>query len=188
MKKLIFILLIVSGKLHAQKTIYSLSVQTSSQDSVILSEYEGAKVLMILASTDKVKASLFSRLDSLQQKFPLLRIVIIPKGIQKTDTAGIADASSSKFVIGQSVDETNQSANSDSILTFLTSRDRNGHFDSRVTSDLQMYVINESGRLYAALQSVNPDWNVLYEVLGEPDSRLPKMIVSSEEQVDEAQK
>ena len=53
------------------------------------------------------------------------------------------------------------------LLKWLTSKSMNGHFDEDVEGDSQMFIISETGILYAVVkQKISPTGKMMMEIVG----------------------
>ena len=160
MKYILVLILIYSSQLNAQNSIYDQVVQSSSGTTISLSDFKGSKILIAAISSDNLqKKGAINYWDSLQVSNPKVVFILLPSTDLSTnsDTSQIItslNANSSKVTLTVWVSAKKDNGSKQyPLLQWLTDVGQNSHFNSDVSSENQIYVINESGVLYAVLES-----------------------------------
>jgi len=157
MKLFILLVMFYPGRLMAQSSVYNLSIQGLDGKTIKLSDYKGKKILIASASPDALKNDGLRFFDSLQSAYPQIVVIAIPAndfgGTKNTEIIDEIKSDVSKHIIIASPADVkkNKGRDQNSILKWLTSISDNTHFDDDVQTDIQSYVISESGILYAVL-------------------------------------
>ena len=157
--KLLFLLIMVLFKAPDFATsIYDLNIQSVDGKSISLSDYKGKKMIFEISSPSNLQDSKISFFDSLQKANPNIVVFIVPMQDFNTgsitDQVGLIKKTVSPMVIlttGVNAKKT-QGISQNIVLKWLTNASENSHFDADVDTDEQMYMVNESGELYAVLQ------------------------------------
>ena len=158
MKYFLFFILLYSGQLFAQSSIYDQTVQSEKGKTISLSDYKGKKLLIAVVSTDNLKKKdAINYWDSLQTSNPGVVVFVIPADdISKdTDTTNnnTQQTSSDKVTVTSIASAKKDKGSSQHpLMQWLTHVVKNSHFDADVETDIQLYVISESGLLYAVLE------------------------------------
>jgi glutathione peroxidase-family protein len=175
MKYILLVFLLYTGQSFAQTSIYNLSYQTTTGKVLALSDYKGKKLLIATCSSSSLlKLNSINYWDSLKATNPNLNILIIPAIdiIDISDTSNFQSAlksTSSKVAFARlSLVRKDNGPNQHMILQWLTHKEQNLHFDEDVDSDNQLFLISESGVLYAVLGKGVPQ-NILANVLMQKD-------------------
>jgi glutathione peroxidase len=175
MKFLLIICLFYTTSAMSQSSVYNLALQTATGKAISLSNYKGQKILIASVSQDNLdKKAAFYFWDSLQKVNPKVVIIIIPANDFGTDTdsvlkLSIISAAPANIVLASAANvKKDKGQNQNSIMRWLTTGSENSHFDQEVNSDYQIYVISESGVLYAVLEKGVP-LSVIDEVLKQDD-------------------
>lgn len=158
MKYFFVFILFYSGQILAQSGIYGFDVQTDKGNTISLSAYKGKKMLIAVIGTDVLqKKDAISYLDSLQTSNPKVAVIVIPANDVNDTLANAATvntlqtASDKVIVAGIVAARKDKASNQNPLLQWLTHADKNGHFNADVETDNQLYLISESGVLYAVL-------------------------------------
>jgi glutathione peroxidase-family protein len=158
MRLLFIIFFAYSVTASAQSSIYSLATQTATGNTINLSDYKGQKILIASVSQNNLDQKTgFTFWDSLQKANPSVRMLIIPAN--DFDTAlnsvlktSIIAATPANIILAPAAQvKKDKGQNQQPIMKWFTSVTDNNHFDVDVTTDIQIYVINEYGELYAVL-------------------------------------
>jgi len=139
-------------------SIYDLNIQSLDGKSISLSDYKGKKMIFEVSSPNNLQDSKISFFDSLQKANPNTVVFIIP--MQDFNTGSIAyQVGQIKKTVSPLVILTSgvyakktQGISQNVVLKWLTNASENSHFDADVNTDEQIYIVNESGELYAVLQ------------------------------------
>lgn len=174
MKYILIGLLFLSKIAFTQKSIYNINIQTQDSVDVKLSDFKGMKLLIASVTPEKLQSGTLNYLDSLQLSNLSIKIFVIPaddlggtnnkeilKGIKEENKQKVTICSSSKVIKDDRVSQ-------NKLMNWLTTADDNLHFDMDVTEEVQMYVINESGQVYAVIKN-RADDKVMSEILNQKD-------------------
>jgi glutathione peroxidase len=156
MKYYLFILLFYSGGLTAQNSIYDMTVQSATGKTIPLSNYKGKKLLIAVVNPGSLqKKDVINYWDSLQLRNPNTVVIIIPANdISAGEDVSISSAqpiSDKVIVVSSAPAKKDKGNNQHPLIKWLTHGDKNNHFDADVETDNQLYVISQSGVLYAVL-------------------------------------
>lgn len=175
MKLLFIICFFYATSAVSQSSVYDLALQTATGKEVSLGDYKGQKILIASISQDNLdKKDAFYFWDSLQKANPKVAIIIIPANDFGTDTdavlkTSIVSAAPEGVILASAARvKKDKGQNQNSIMKWLTTGSENSHFDEEVNSDFQIYVISESGVLYAVLEKGVP-LSVIDDVLKQDD-------------------
>jgi len=174
MKLLSFLLIICAQQSFAQQSIYDLDLQTIDSNRIMLNTYTGKKMLIAAISPDNLEKSGLVFLDSIQTRYPSLQVIIIPSLDYGGDRNKEIMISISKnklkktLVAGADSVSKSSSARQNAVMHWLTHVEENTHFGQDSNTDFQLYLVNESGVLYAALDK-GVRLKVLDDVLNQPD-------------------
>lgn len=174
--KLLFFALLFSMPAMAQESIYDLKVQTAYGGEFPLNHYRGQKMAIASVSVDLLdKNGSLEFWDSLKTTYPKVAFVLIPASDMDTlisDSVPMEDikskASKKLMLSGAGKVKKDKDQNQHPVMQWLTDATRNRHSNMDVESDLQIYVISESGVLYSILAKGTP-LSVLKTVLEQPD-------------------
>lgn len=163
MKLILFFIFFYCCQVSAQSSIYDLQVKTRNDKLISLQDYKDKKILIASVGVKNLhKKEAFSYWDSLQAANPQVAIIIIPSNDFGTDDSVSATDKttapvSAKTIVSISVSaKKDKGINQNPLMHWLTHADRNTHFDADVNTDNQLYIINESGMLYAVLEKGVP--------------------------------
>lgn len=148
--------------LFVKTSIYDLQIQTVEGNKIKMSEFKGKKILIASISPENLETGGLAFMDSLQLANPSVVVIAVPAsdfgGDRNTEIMlTIKDNTSRKIIVAEQADvkkEKNKSQNA--LMNWLTHEMENFHFDTDVTTDNQLYIISESGVLYAVLEKTVP--------------------------------
>ena len=175
MKFFFLLVIFYSGEVLSQSNVYNISIETIDGKTIQLSDFKGKKIVVATFSPDRLKYGGLSYLDSLQIEYPSVTILIVPAGDfgGQNDSLIITDIikniSSLNVTIGaECAVKKDKGSRQHPLLKWLTTAASNVHFDNDVETDEQLFIISESGILYAVL--VNEiSGNIIKNVLSQPD-------------------
>ena len=155
-------------------SIYDLQIQTVEGNKIKMSEFKGKKILIASISPDNLEAEGLAFMDSLQLANPAVVVIAMPAsdfgGSRNAEIMlDIKDKTSRKIIVAEQADVKKASHNSqNSLMKWLTHDAENFHFDAEVVTDNQIYIISESGVLYAVLEKGVPN-TVIEQLLKQED-------------------
>jgi glutathione peroxidase len=158
MRFLFWIALLIPAELMAQSSLYKISLTTINNKNINLSDFRGKKIMVASVSAENLRNGQLAYLDSLQLINPAIIVIAVPaadyKNANDSMTVDQMKNNSSLHIIVTAADvvRKNNGANQNKLLSWLTSASANTHFDLDVTTDDQLYMISESGVLYAVLE------------------------------------
>lgn len=175
MKFFFLLVIFYSGHVLAQSSFYKMSIESINGKTIQLSDFKGKKIVIASVSPDRLKNGGLMYLDSLQLAYPNVAIIVVPAN----DFGGQNDASiisdirntSSSLHVMMTAEcgvKKDNGSKQNSLLKWLTNASSNVHFNDDVETDDQLFVISESGILYAVLVNEFPD-NVIKNVLTQVD-------------------
>jgi glutathione peroxidase-family protein len=178
MKLILSLFLLCFLHTKAQTSFYDLNVETAYGGRFSLSQYEGQKVVIAAVNIDNFKKKAALQFwDSLQTAHPKIAFVLIPSSdhdsavkdgdapvsdsiATKEDSAVLQDVKgrvSEKMLLAEmGKAKKAQGDRQHPLMRWLTDVKQNTHFNLDVESDVQIYVISESGELYAVLTRDTP--------------------------------
>ena len=162
MKLILISLFVYAGGLMAQSRVYDISIPGLDGKSINLADYQGKKILIAAISTANLQSGQLRFLDSLQVSNPSAVVIAVPASDYKqaNDSItldGIKKNSSLQLVVAAADGvKKGNGAKQNRLIQWLTSVSANTHFDLDVTTDNQLYVISESGILFAVLEKGAP--------------------------------
>lgn len=160
--KTFLILLITAlsgGPAFSQASVYALSVPGTKGQALELSAYQGQKLIVAICRADGADQQRLAGLDSLQKALDgKIPVILIPLSDLTEDAATSrqrvsidsvpASLTRSGAVKGRRASGEQQHP----LLRWLTHTELNTHFNSEIDTEDQLYVISESGELYADLK------------------------------------
>jgi glutathione peroxidase len=177
MKLFLLAMFFYAGDLLAQSQVYDITIPKIDGTSVSLSSYKGKKIVVLSVSPGNIQNGTLAVLDSLQAANPSFVVIAVPA----TDFAGNDDSlkidaikkNSPRHVIVAAADAVKKSngAKQNRLLQWLTNSSQNTHFDADVTTDVQLYLISESGILFAVLEKGTPT-SLIVQLLKQADVKL----------------
>lgn len=174
MKIFLVLLLFCSSQLMSQGSLYELRLESLDGSTVSLGDFKDRKILVASASPANLEKGGLLFLDSLQTAFPGVKMIVVPAedfggdrntAILQSFQSRPADKvtiSSAAFVSRKSPEKQQP------LMKWLTQVTDYTHFDRDVSTDFQLYVISESGVLYALLGKGVPV-KIISQVLNQPD-------------------
>ena len=160
----------------AQESIYDLSVKTAYGGELSLNYYRGQKIAVASVSVDLLDSNgTLQFWDSLKTAYPNIAFILIPASDMDTitnDSVPMEDikAKASKKIVlsGAGKVKKDKGQSQHPIMQWLTDAKKNKHSNMDVGSDLEIFVVSESGVLYSIL-SKGTRLSVLKTVLEQPD-------------------
>ncbi len=159
MRYLIVLLLFFAGQATAQNKLYEIEIASVSKEKILLKQYEGKKILIATANAEQLAKSRIQFLDSIQKANPQLQVIIAPaeeadSSRRKTmlETINSDLASSTVRVLEPSFTSKKDGERQNSLMRFLTTPEENQHFQIDAQGNFQMFIINESGFLFAVIE------------------------------------
>jgi glutathione peroxidase-family protein len=176
MRFIFYIVLLIALPAMSQTSIYDLTVHTVYGGNLKLEKYRGRKILIAVVSPDQLnKKGGLQFLDSIKNANPKLACIIVPADDMDTvtnDSAAMvnvkAKTSVDILVSDSGLVKKANGGRQHPIVSWLTDVKQNEYFDRDIESDLDLYVISESGVLYAVMVKGVP-MSVLNEVLHADD-------------------
>lgn len=178
MKLLLILSILYCGEVFSQSatqsTIYDLDIQTPDGNKISMSNYKGRKIMIVSVSSDNLKPEDLNFWDSLQTSNPSLTVLLVPandlgQAIGDSTILAIDSSLSTNIILSEGVlVKKAEGQNQDPLLQWLTHSNENTHFNMDVTTTEQIYVVSESGILYAVLEKGVSE-TVIDEVLKQQD-------------------
>jgi len=137
--------------------IYSIRITKFDGTTISLSDYSGRKILITALDPSGNSKPLLKLIDSVNATFPGLISIAVPSyeyGGTAADSLVRNITGSDKYKAIITIPEyVTKSSNSiqHGLFKWLTNVKENGHFDSDVRGSGQIFIINETGVLYAVL-------------------------------------
>ena len=138
--------------------IYDLSIKTIDGEKIELSQFRGKKMLFIILPLSKTDTTVsINDISQLQAKYQGSLVVIgLPaeeSGFRKGEEGKLKKLykeASANFIIaeGMKVKKGNEQAG---IFQWMTSKDKNRHFDQDVRGVGSKFFVDEAGELYAVM-------------------------------------
>lgn len=157
---IIFSLLILP--LFFKSSIYDLQIETAQGQLINMSQFKGKKILIASVSPEILETNKLSFLDSIQDAYPTIVVIAVPAkdfgGNRNEEIVATAkNAPTRKIILTPLADVKKSKASvQHPLLRWLTDASANTHFDADAETDDQLYVVSESGVLYAVLQKGVP--------------------------------
>lgn len=177
--KLLILSVLFCSQAFSQDTgrsgIYDLNIQTFAGDSINMATLQGHKILIVSATANNLQPADMNFWDSVQASNSPLAVILIPAN----DMGNIVNDDSAVNAISTNVPgniilaagalvKKQEAQDQNPILQWLTQSNENTHFNTDVVTDEQIYVVSESGVLYAVLEKGVPA-QVIDHVLKQPD-------------------
>ena len=167
-------LILLSGSVFGQNNLYERHVATADGQALNMADFKGSKILVAAVSPQRLEKGRMVFLDSLQQAFPKVKMIVIPA--QDFDeekqadrvVAALQSRSDKEAVLASAAWVKKTASGQHALMQWLTNAEYNKHFNTEVNTDEQIYVISESGILYAKLEKGVP-LKVIEEVLRQED-------------------
>lgn len=162
--KSIFIIVIIFCSMRAtgQTSIYSIAIPGLKGQTINLNDYKGKKILIASVTPAILQNGYLAFLDSLQSVYPSVVVIALPAlDFGEVEIATIMDSikNDSLVHISLTLPALVKKKNGDSqnrLMQWLTTDTDNTHFNTEVTTDNQLYLINKDGFLYAVLEKNVP--------------------------------
>jgi len=158
MKLIFFILILYSVPALSQSSIYELDIQNISGETVSMKTYKGQKILVASVSPGNLqKKGALVFWDSLKTANPKTAVILIPAADMGSTVDSAAmntiknNVSDKLLLAGTAQVKKDKGNNQNPIMQWLTDVRKNTHFNADVETDQQIYVISQSGELYAVL-------------------------------------
>jgi len=180
MRLLLIFVFLYSLPILGQDKIYDLNVETAYDGRFDMSQLKGQKVVVAAISLETLKnKSTIQFWDSLKAANPKIGFILIPAvdvGADSDDSTVMREVTNrtpEKLILsGAGRVKKDSRDKQHPIMQWLTDVKKNRHFDMEVESDVQIYVVSESGELYAVLTK-NTQLKVLNQVLKQDDVQPP---------------
>ena len=159
-----------------QTSIYDLKVHTAYGGEFALQQFKGRKILIAVVSFENLnKKKALQFLDSVRLANPKVAFILVPADDMDTLTndsvemVNLKTKSPKEFLVSDSGGvKKDKGERQHPLVRWLTDITQNQYFDGDVESDLQLYVISESGVLYA-IMAKGVRMSMLNEVLQADD-------------------
>jgi glutathione peroxidase len=154
--------------------LYQVQCKGIDQQPINLAAFKGKKILIAIIDAGKPNREQLLSLDSLyRQNTGSLAVIAVPVNdfngtLPQQQLKGLLfDTLKLSFPVTEiGGAQKKQGASQYPLLQWLTHRLQNGHFDQDVEEANQLYVINESGVLYATLRRFGlPNGNVVKNII-----------------------
>ena len=148
---LFFCVILLSGKVFSQTSIYDYQVTSLFDSTIHLSSYQGKKILVVNTASTGDRAHQF---DSLQILYSRLKdsglvLLVIPSNDFNNEPKTNAELkilySNAQFLIATKTSVKGESI--EPLYQWLTQRIRNGVADMNVMGDYQKFVVSKDGKL-----------------------------------------
>lgn len=162
MTKILISLILICGLVADD--VYNVSFPDVSGKTISMKSFRGKKVMVVVINAKSPDIGYLRYLSQLQSKSDAYQIIAIPslEFGGTVDPARISELRAKEkltFLLAQP-SELKKSARSKQhpLMAWITSKDRNQHFDEDVDVTEKIFIINESGVLYAILdKTAAPD-------------------------------
>jgi glutathione peroxidase-family protein len=174
MKYLIIYTACFSFLFNSESSFYNIEVAKSNEDKISLTSLKSKKVLVTAFNTSNPDYGYLKYLNTLQIENSQLAIIAVPAmdfggEISDKRLKSIRDSIPTNIIVTKPGYVKKQKGNSQhKLFKWLTSVDENSHFDVDVQTDDPLYLISESGILYAVLHKTVTT-EVLVQLLKQPD-------------------
>lgn len=180
MRFLLVLVFLYSLPVLGQNKFHDLNVETAYGGKFDMSQFKGQKVVVTAISIENLKKrSTLQFWDSLKTANPKIGFLLIPAndvGADSDDSTAMREVmvrTPEKIMLsGAGRVKKDNGDKQHPIMQWLTDVKKNRHFDMEVESDVQIYVVSESGELYAVLTK-DTRLEVLNEVLKQDDVPPP---------------
>lgn len=177
MKKILLLLSVIICSFSVlEKDIYALHFKSLDKEDISMSSYKGKKILIVEFNAGNPDRRQLRALDTLfRQIKTYLVVVAVPvedfgtampeKSLVKLlrDSLGLGYP-----VAAVSKAKKNKGTDQHTLLQWLTDKANNKHFDTDVEEDGQMYLVSETGVLYASVKkSISPTGRIFKNLLGQ---------------------
>lgn len=152
------ILFFLSGPF--QESIYDFNITSLEGENISLGSARGKKIMIVVLPVNETTGNtiFLAQLDSISrahgENAVLIAVPSYEEGFSNDIRNNVKEWYESflneRVIITQGYHTHKSSgAEQDGLLSWLTHKDKNGHFDNEVSGTGQKYFINESGELYA---------------------------------------
>ncbi|THU30763.1 hypothetical protein FAM09_29630 [Niastella caeni] len=160
-KKIIFSVLLSMQVMGAFcQDFYSLSFKDSQNNSVSLQSFSGKKIVIAVFDAAHPNEEFLKKLDTLyRNNSSTLQVIAVPlldfgKAISNDRLTALYNRLQLVFIISQPGNGKKVSGGEQqSILQWVTNKSANKHFDNDVEEPGQLFVIDETGNLFAVMKS-----------------------------------
>lgn len=152
---IIALTLLIGNELLAQSSIYKINLQTIDGKTINFSDYQGKKIMLASVSPEIMKAQGLRFYDSIQKINKNLVIIIIPAsdfgGSRNSEIINAVKSDTVKHVPIATLSpvKKDKGASQNSVMKWVTSTTGNTHFNDDIQTDMETFLISESGILYA---------------------------------------
>lgn len=141
-------------------SLYDITITTVEGDTIKLSKYRDKKILLAVLPVNETEANLefLHKLDSVGKARPEIVIIGI---LSREDGVTSANLKALKqwyrkylaqgIVLTEIINSRKASGNQHPLLSWLTNKDMNAHFDNDCEGAGQLYFVNEAGELKAVM-------------------------------------
>lgn len=175
MKIVMILLCLLTASLTEAQTnsVYQLQFAGIDHNAIAMSDYKGKKIIVALCDAAMPNRRQLLSLDSLYRSSQnQVAVVVVPVN----DFGAVADEQKTRallhdslrigFPVAQISKATRSSGSEQHILMqWLTTKERNGHYDTDVKTPGELFVISEKGILYARLKE--PGGRLLGKILAQ---------------------
>lgn len=144
--------------------IPDIPISSMKGDNLSTKQFNGKKVIYFVCEANEINISKLKQLDSIvKANFQSIAAIIIPisdfsgnKKIDLKEWKKVQTATSFLVITDVGKAKRSNGASQHSLLKWLSSKDLNGHYDFDFNKAGQIFMTNESGRMYACfLEEVN---------------------------------
>ena len=162
MKFFLLFSMLYAGAALGQNSVYNRTLQTLNGSEISMSVFKDKKILIAAVSPASLQSGSLSFFDSLQKANPAVVVIVFPAldfgGDSNTAILNnIKNDSTLSVIITAATQVTKASGNlQHPLLNWLTHDTENSHFNSEILTDNQLFLISETGVLYAVLEKGTP--------------------------------
>lgn len=158
--------------LFFRTSIYDLQIQTIEGNTINMSDFKGRKILIASTSPGNLETGRLAFMDSLQLANPAVVVIAVPAsdfgGSRNTEILSAIKDNSSRKIIVTALAEVKKAKQKSPLMKWLTNEADNFHFNADVATDDQLYVISESGVLFAVMEKGAPA-SLINQLLAQDD-------------------
>ncbi|SDX69911.1 glutathione peroxidase [Hydrobacter penzbergensis] len=177
MRKILLLLFVfICSYSIPEKSIYALKFKSLDREDIDMASYKGKKILVAVFNAGNPDRKLLRSLDTLfRETQTILSIIAVPAEDfstampEKMLVSLLRDSLNLSYPVTaiRRVKKNNENAQHP-LLQWLTSKDNNQHFDEDVEDGGQMYIVNETGILFANIKKgVFPTEKLIKDILGQ---------------------
>ena len=174
MRYIFLLLLLGSATLQAQKSIYTISLQSESGKTFSLSDYRTKKMIIGVFSPsvyqNKQTRQYWDSVKTPNHRIQVLLMVAADLNVQgasAADLSGQLDVSTF-FETTKVVSKKLNGVYGSEIVNWLSNTSLNNHFSADTVTDERLYFISESGVLYAILEK-GASSKIINELINQQD-------------------